>query len=218
MSYRWKADIFSSGQWGCYSQNVTSIFTLLHNQHPPQIKFNVAFISSPQLRTYCPGLLNADRNDSLCLQRAQGVCTRVCVSCVSMSVCRRLSSSGTHPRSFGLLSSNFSKFPIGTKKGGESYRTEYCDFTCSWSKYSEIKIKSLCCCGTLYRMGLFGKIQQVSADYKRCSGQTTSLGLLQRDVCVLGWEICVYWKLCQFNIHPICSPLCLNAAKGPTFS
>lgn len=86
----------------------------------PQIKLKVAFISSLQLWTHCPGLWSTDGNHSLCPCEGSG-CARVrvceCV-CVSVSVYGWLNSSGTHPRELWAVNFYFSKFRIGNQKGG----------------------------------------------------------------------------------------------------
>lgn len=151
-----------------------------------------------------------------CVCRGLRVCAQGWVSCVSMSVCRRLSSSGTHPRSFGLLSSILANFLLGPK------RRRKLPHLILWLRApgQDIqKSKSSVCVAV-------GRCTE-RVFLERCSRFLLIVETLRPDhllrtslesCLVLGREIRVCWELCQFSVHPVCRPVCLNAAKGPALS
>lgn len=134
----------------------------------PQIKFKVAFTSSPQPGTHCSGLSNMDGNKHgwkrLCrsVWWVRGWCVHVCICvCESVSICECMwMTQFIWYMSRGALGCQFLFWQISywePKGGRKVLRLLLLWLRCSQSDYSDIKIRPLGHCGTVLIVGLLGK-------------------------------------------------------------
>lgn len=118
MSYRWKADIFLIRAAGLLKSKCRQHFSITPQLASPQIKFKVAFISSPWL--WDPRLWVVRCRWKQLPLSMWGLRVRVSVLWVRPCIleCIWLCSSGMHPSELWAVEFYFSKFCFGNQKGG----------------------------------------------------------------------------------------------------